>query len=66
MDGGQPSTIGHARLKSIFELADRYPLGGSRDAHALSTLFDFSNAIAPCKVTAELSVKYGMAWKHNP
>lgn len=55
----QPSTGGPHYPTSIFDLADRFPLGGSRDAQSLAVLFDISHADAHCRVTEALSIKYG-------
>ena len=58
MDDQRPNG-GQGYPTSIFDLAERYPLGGSRDAQALAVLFDISHADALCRVTEELSLKYG-------
>lgn len=55
----QPSTGGPRYPTNIFDLAERCPLGGSRDAQSLAVLFDIGHADAHCKITEALSIKYG-------
>ena len=44
---------------NIYDLASRLPMPACRDAQALHRIFSFSHGHAKCKVSPELSTKYG-------
>ena len=61
MGNQPPAKSDHGDYNSIFELAHQFPLSGSADAHALSTLFDIDSGTARCHVSSVLGAKYGTA-----
>lgn len=53
------SPNGRTEPTNIFDLADMYPLHGSGNAQVLAVVFDITTGIAHCRVSSELSSKYG-------